>query len=66
MVVGSKVVKSPYANLRCDGVVRKALDEGDTVLVVVEPFKNNDGNVSMLVYANGDYRLISALNVQAA
>ncbi|USL85524.1 hypothetical protein [Enterobacter phage fGh-Ecl01] len=65
---GTLVVKSANAVLHCEGPVREALDAGEQVVVVVPPFNDKHGAVTIGVgtLTNSDFKLIRLTNVKHA
>ena len=65
---GTLVVKSDDAKLECTGPVREALELGKILIVVIPPFNDKHGGVTIGVTTleNDDYRLIRLTNVKHA
>lgn len=65
---GTLVVRSDMARLECSGLVREELDAGRTLIVVVPPFNDVFGGVTIGVKTMGDEdcRLIRITNVKHA
>lgn len=62
---GTLVVKASDAKLQCSGRVRETLDTGSPVMVVVPPFNDKEGAVTIGVktLSSDDHRLIRLSNV---
>ena len=65
---GTLVVKASDARLECSGKIREELDAGNPLMVVVPPFNDKFGAVTIGVKTldNEDFRLIRLSNVKHA